>query len=78
MYMIIYLDVWFFKEILFNSIILFLTGKITNQKVEKSKLIMSSSFGAIYSIILITQNYTRSQNPFFCLICALIMNLIVL
>lgn len=75
--MIVYIDILFFKEILFNSIIIFLTAKITNQKVKSSRLIISSLFGAIYSTIIILAKYTLSNNSLLRFICATIMNLIV-
>lgn len=75
--MIIYLDVLFIKEILFNSIIIFLTGKIINQRVKFKKIILASLFGAIYSTIIIVINYNLSSNSFLNFICAIIMNLIV-
>ena len=72
--MIIYLDVLFVKEMIFNAIIIFLTGKITNQKMKITRVILSSLFGAIYSILIIVFNYALSENSFLKFVCALSMN----
>ena len=71
--MIIYLDLLFLKEILFNGIIIFLTGKIINQRIKISKIILSSLLGTIYTIVVLVINPTLYTNSLIQLICATIM-----
>lgn len=71
--MIIYLDLLFLKEMLFNSIIIFLTGKIINQKIKISKMILSSLLGAICTIMVLVINPTLYANSIIQLICATTM-----
>ncbi len=74
--MIIYLDLLFVKEMLFDAIIIFLTGRIINQKIKVKRLIISSIIGTIYSIIIILINYNLAQNTLLNFMCGVIMNLI--
>ncbi len=69
--MIIYLDLLFLREILFNSIIIFLTGKIIDQNPKPTKKIMGNIFGSIYTIVLITTNYKLCNNSLVHILCAL-------
>ena len=69
--MIIYLDVLFVKEMLFNSIIIFLTGKITSQILNAKRIFLASLFGALYSIVIIFMNYKLVQNTLLNFICAM-------
>ena len=71
--MIIYLDLLFLKEILFNSIIIFLTGKIINQRIKISKIIISSLIGAIYTISILVLNPNLYSNSIIQLICAILI-----
>lgn len=71
--MIIYLDLLFLKEILFNTIIIFLTGKIIDQKPKKSKEILGSLVGSIYTIILIALNYKKCNSSLAHVICGMII-----
>ena len=66
----------FLKEMLFNTIIIFLTGKIANQKLKIKKLVLSSFIGTIYSIIIILINYNLVQNTLLNFICAVVMNIV--
>lgn len=74
--MIIYLDVLFLKEIFFNSVIIFLTGKIVNQKLKLARILLASLLGTMYSIIVILMKCNLYNNVFLNFICAIFMNLI--
>ena len=74
--MIIYLDLVILKEILFNGIIIFLTGKIINQRIKITKIISSSLIGAIYTIIVLIINPTLYTNSLIQLGCATIIIII--
>lgn len=49
--MTIYIDVVFFENLIMNSIILIATGIILKQKIKWIRILLSSSLGAIYSIM---------------------------
>lgn len=49
--MTIYLDIVFLENILMNYMILYATGFIQKKKMKSIRLIISSTFGAIYAII---------------------------
>ena len=50
--MTIYIDIIFIENIIMNAIILYATSIILKQKVKSSRLIISASIGAIYSILM--------------------------
>ena len=50
--MTIYIDIIFIENIIMNAIILYAASIILKQKVKSSRLIMSASIGAIYSILM--------------------------
>lgn len=74
--MIIYLDLLFLKEILFNSIIIFLTGKIIDQNPKKIKKILGNIAGSIYTTILIVLNYKECDSSLVHLSCGMLIVLI--
>lgn len=71
--MIIYLDLLFLKEILFNSIIIFLTGKIINQRIKISRTLFSSLLGAVFTIIILVLKPTLYASSVVQLVCATVM-----
>ncbi|MDO5556829.1 MAG: sigma-E processing peptidase SpoIIGA [Clostridia bacterium] len=50
--MIIYLDIVFFENLIMNYIILYATNYILKKKVKIIKIVIASTIGAIYSIIV--------------------------
>ena len=50
--MTIYIDIIFIENIIMNAIILYATSIILKQKVKIIRLIISSTIGSIYSILM--------------------------
>lgn len=50
--MTVYLDIVFFENILMNFIIIFTTGIVIKAEIKKWKILLASTIGAIYTIIM--------------------------
>ena len=50
--MTIYIDIIFIENIIMNAIILYATSIILKQKIKIIRLIISSTIGSIYSIVM--------------------------
>lgn len=72
--MTIYIDVIFFENLIMNSIILYATSIILKIKVKVIRLIISSSIGALYAIIL----YISKMSIYNSLISKIILAVIML
>ena len=56
--MTIYIDIIFIENIIMNAIILYATSIILKQKVKIIRLIISSTIGSIYSILMYITKFT--------------------
>ena len=56
--MIIYIDIIFIENIIMNTIILYATSIILKQEVKIIRLIISSTIGSIYSILMYITKFT--------------------
>ena len=72
--MTIYIDIIFLENLIMNSIILYATSIILKTKVKTIRVILSSSIGAIYSIIL----YTTEITIFASIISKIILSIVMI
>lgn len=72
--MTVYIDVVFFENLIMNSIILIATGIVLKQKIKWIRIILSSSLGAIYSII----SYISTLKIYSTFILKLILSIIII
>lgn len=71
--MTIYLDIVFIENILMNYIILFGTGSIQKIKMSNLKLILASTIGAIYAVILYLNIIPAYSNLFMKLLLSILI-----
>lgn len=71
--MTIYLDVVLIQNILMNYIILFVTGFIQKIQMKQLRLILSSSFGGIYAILVYLNIIPIYSNFFMKILLSIIM-----
>ena len=72
--MTIYIDIILLENLIMNSIILYATSIILKTKVKTIRVILSSSIGAIYSIIL----YTTEITIFASIISKIILSIVMI
>lgn len=71
--MVIYLDIVFFENIAMNYLILFATAIIAKVKIKPFKLLLSSGFGGLYSII----TYIIPLGNFMSIILKILVSIII-
>jgi len=71
--MVIYLDIVFFENIAMNYLILFATAIISKVKIKPFKLLLSSGFGGIYSILSYIIIFSSFQNMVLKILVSILM-----
>lgn len=71
--MTIYIDVVIIENLIMNYIILYTTGIILKRKIKKTRLIISSLIGAIYTLLAYVSTIEIYSNVFFKLILSIII-----
>lgn len=74
--MIIYLDLFILKNLIFNVLIIFLCGKFLNQKANIKRYFVAALFGTIYAYLAILNKNQILTSNFMKMIMGLIMILI--
>lgn len=72
--MVIYLDIVFFENIAMNYLILSATGIISKVRAKPFRMLLSSAFGGLYSII----NYVISINQIQSIILKILISIIII
>ena len=73
--MTIYLDIVFFENIAMNYLILIATAIIAKVKIKPAKILLSSAFGGLYSIIAYLIPISNLQNMLLKILIGLWINL---
>lgn len=71
--MVIYLDIVLFENIAMNYLILCATAIISKVKIKPFKLLLSSAFGGLYSIV----NYVVTISPFQNMVLKVLISIVI-